>query len=502
MKYIAFSVASSVFLQADPCFNLKDGEETVVSRIRLRRTSFLLAKQPSAAGNLFARNEVMAAIEDLLSSDSYPAWVVDAGADETSQVGNALGYNVLALDQNIHEIRQMDQTRCINNWKHFQTLPALALDDDGKNENGAVVSLDTVFDPSSALITGLDVDVSIRLLKTPDCESCFSRAIEGVRNLLDEKRIQCVAGNFIFDKESLATWEGLQKRGFTLAHSGPWDLPPDKAKVQGPQRPRLWFRTSVKQLLMIATTLGRIHKYDMRNGERMVDGGIALSKDGKYVRFGEPIIACRDSFGGLEVQKPRKAIYGDGLWWLEETKTTNSTASFLYASPEGSCDCACCEVHRRNPAEIENPNAFLRCGRKFTVNCPEQCSSPHNPILSASASAPLLYDQYCHLSCRPFSEESSGPCVGLTAKEIDQAQTKGGNGEDLNLTPAGPHRLAISEGPDEPAVDDVKQNDSPCNKSDPCIYRRLLRHQAKAKKAMKEAQQTAAEARETAASIA
>jgi len=202
-----------------------------------------------------------------------------------------------------------------------------------------------------------------------------------------------------------------------------------------------------------------------------------------------------------------------------------------------NCSCGCCEIQRRKPGEIGDSEAStLKCGRKISGTCQEkaQCLSPDNPIMSSNTHAPFEYDSYCFVMCQPFDVRVTGACIELSPKEINEAQTLDGNGEDLHLKPQRPileppapavvvpptaeeteclERMKLGSTQKQMAANCVDRNGRegfvtcewnlkakvclytvPCAESDPCIFRRVHHYEKKARKSMKKAQAVAKEA--------
>lgn len=209
-----------------------------------------------------------------------------------------------------------------------------------------------------------------------------------------------------------------------------------------------------------------------------------------------------------------------------------------------NCSCGCCEIQRRKPGEIKDPEGTtLKCGRKISGTCQKQaqCLSPDNPIMSSNTHAPFEYDSYCFVMCQPFDIKPTGACIKLSPKEINKAQTLDGNGEDLYLEPQRPiheppapavvvpptaneteclERMKLGSTQKQMAAACTERNGRegfvtcewnikakvclyvvPCAEADPCIFRRVHHYEKQARKSMEKAQAVAKEARAKANSL-
>lgn len=79
------------------------------------------------------------------------------------------------------------------------------------------------------------------------------------------------------------------------------------------------------------------------------------------------------------------------------------------------------------------------CSPSFNENTSHQCGvaecdNTQDTVLAANAGA-VAYARYCLVNCCPSDDEYGSACMELTADMRDDAETRGGNGNDLKCQP-------------------------------------------------------------------
>lgn len=109
-----------------------------------------------------------------------------------------------------------------------------------------------------------------------------------------------------------------------------------------------------------------------------------------------------------------------------------------------ACNCGCCEVGYRRPAENLAGAADTKCIAKvdsvavddFEAACPFTCLlTLRSRVLKNTKTKEALYSQFCFLECRPFDIYSGSNCVEISKEEAMAARTRDGGGDDIHVVP-------------------------------------------------------------------
>eukprot|EP00397_Hematodinium_sp_SG-2012_P068227 GEMP01109634.1.p1 GENE.GEMP01109634.1~~GEMP01109634.1.p1 ORF type:complete len:174 (+),score=36.10 GEMP01109634.1:184-705(+) len=138
--------------------------------------------------------------------------------------------------------------------------------------------------------------------------------------------------------------------------------------------------------------------------------------------------------------------------------------AFVLRIPAGQqCSCDCCATTDRPQGE-----SGVMCAQSFssTKQCSvTECEDLEDIVLAANAGL-VAYARFCLVNCCPSSSDHGSVCIKLTSAMTDDAETRGGNGNDLKCKPLS-ERLGYLPTV-KPAEPEEKPKEEPPCKYKPC----------------------------------